>query len=407
VTPQPVTDFWEDYKDAGGQAEGGFCLATATYGGNHPFTQVLRDFRDDVLASTALGRMLIASYYHYVAPFGGAVSGSLVLRILVGALLLPFVLFAAFWTYLGLPGFAVLFALIWWRRRHNARPSESPRRPARARAYRPALALAVATSLVLLVWSPAPASAQKYDPYWEHFNEPDTGLGLAKPKWAFELKFGPYLPRIDSEFSMSTGPFERMFGKDAGFLTVLELDRFFAWPMGELGVATSIGFTSRTAKTFEIDSNGNEVRSEADETSFSLMPVSVGVVYRFSYIDDKWGIPLVPYGKLGLSYYLWWISAPDGSIAEAPTSSCPTVPSSDCEGDLARGASIGFQLSIGLSLRAERLDKNSAAALRNELGIQHAGFFFEWTYAKVDGFGNDKKLNLGDFTWSAGLNFEF
>ena len=28
-------------------------------------------------------------------------------------------------------------------------------------------------------------------------------------------------------------------------------------------------------------------------------------------------------------------------------------------------------------------------------------------WAKVDGFGSDKKLSVGDFTWLSGINFEF
>lgn len=403
VTPQPVTDFWEDYKDEGGTAKGGFCLINSTYGGNHPFTNAIREFRDKVLAPSAAGRVLIRSYYNYVAPLGAYVEGSLVLRIIVGILLLPVVVFAAFWVTLGIYGFPVLLALgYWWLRRRR-----SPARRTRRRSRLVPTFAAAATAAALIAWAPATASAQGYDPYWDHFDDQTPDLGPAKPKWVFELKLGPYMPQIDSEFSMDTGPFERFFGKDADLMGTIELDRFFAWPLGQLGVATSLGLSSRSAKTFEVDSMGNTVRSDSDETGFHLIPVSVGVVYRYTQLDDQWGIPLVPYGKAGLSYYVWWITAPDGSTAEAPTSNCPTVPSGDCTGDLGRGASLGFQLSLGLSLRAERIDKNSASALRNELGIAHAGFFFEFTYANVDGFGSSKKLNVGDLTWSAGLNFEF
>jgi len=407
ITPQPVTDFWEDYKDEGGTAEGGFCLANATFGGNHPFTQVMRDFRDDVLATTGLGQAAIGAYYNYVAPLGAHIEGSLILRLLVGAFLLPAVAIAAFWVFFGWFGFAMLFALVVWDRKRSASPTSRPPRRRTPR-FRMAPALAAAAAMTaLLVWSPQTASAQKYDPYWEHFEDKNTEVGIGKPKWVFELKFGPYVPQIDNEFSMEPGPYERTFGTDTQIMGIIELDRFFAWPLGQFGVATSIGYVTNTANTFELDSMGNQVRSEADETSFNLMPISVGAVYRYTQLDDKWRIPLVPYAKAGLSYYVWWITAPDGSTAEVPTSGCPTAPSNDCTGDEARGASLGFQLSLGLSIRAERFDKNSAASLRNELGIAHAGFFVEMTYAQVDGFGNDKKLSVGDLTWFGGLNFEF
>jgi hypothetical protein len=40
-------------------------------------------------------------------------------------------------------------------------------------------------------------------------------------------------------------------------------------------------------------------------------------------------------------------------------------------------------------------------------GIQHAGIYGELSLAKVDGFGSDKKLSVGDRTWFVGVDFEF
>jgi hypothetical protein len=135
--------------------------------------------------------------------------------------------------------------------------------------------------------------------------------------------------------------------------------------------------------------------------------MSLGVVYRFTQLDDVFRIPLVPYGRAGLSYYYWWISKPGGGLSEAPTDGCPDVESGDCEGDRARGGSLGWQATAGLAIRAERIDPGAEMALRNELGIEHAGLVFEFTYAKVDGFGADDKLAVGDATFFGGINFEF
>ena len=80
--------------------------------------------------------------------------------------------------------------------------------------------------------------------------------------------------------------------------------------------------------------------------------------------------------------------------------------SQDCDGDKALGASMGLQASIGIAIRAERIDKDGARNLREE-GIEHAGLFFELTYAWVNHFGSSHRLNVGDLTWFAGFNFEF
>jgi hypothetical protein len=77
-----------------------------------------------------------------------------------------------------------------------------------------------------------------------------------------------------------------------------------------------------------------------------------------------------------------------------------------CTQNRARGASIGFQASIGLAIRAERIDASAARSMRQG-GVEHAGFYAELSLAKVDGFGNDKKLSVGDKTWFAGVDFEF
>ena len=69
-------------------------------------------------------------------------------------------------------------------------------------------------------------------------------------------------------------------------------------------------------------------------------------------------------------------------------------------------ASAGFVGSIGLSIRAERVDAAAARSMR-ESGIQHAGFYGELSLGKVDGFGSDTKLSVGDTTWFAGAEFEF
>ena len=61
---------------------------------------------------------------------------------------------------------------------------------------------------------------------------------------------------------------------------------------------------------------------------------------------------------------------------------------------------------MGLAIRAERVDSDAAISMRNS-GIQHAGFYGEWSVGKVDGFGTDTKLSVGDSTWFAGVNFEF
>jgi hypothetical protein len=75
-------------------------------------------------------------------------------------------------------------------------------------------------------------------------------------------------------------------------------------------------------------------------------------------------------------------------------------------GNRAIGATAGLVGSIGLAIRAERIDESAARSM-HESGLEHAGFFAELNTGWVDGFGKDTKLNVGDTTWFAGVDFEF
>jgi len=269
--------------------------------------------------------------------------------------------------------------------------------------------------LILVLASTRLASAQ---PWWESAGDDvQKEVGAAPVHWDLEIKFGPYFPAVDSEFDLAegeVGPFEQMFGDGPFLMSGMTLDYYFLHPFGQLGVTGSLGFMSKSARAFQVDDNGDLIidddtglpmRAPGDNNKFRLIPMSLGVVYRYTQLDDLYHIMVVPYGRLGLSYYYWWVTAPSGNIAEVPTADCPDL--EGCTGDKARGGSLGWQATAGLALRLERIDRDAEVALRTELGIEHAGFMIEYTYAVVDGFGSDKKLSVGDATWFGGINFEF
>jgi hypothetical protein len=265
--------------------------------------------------------------------------------------------------------------------------------------------IAGGAAILLLALSPRVASAQ---PWWEGYDEPvQEQAGPAQPNWGLEIKLGPYFPDVDQEFGDGEGPFERMFGDGPLLMSQITLDRYFLYPLGQLGLSASLGFLTRSANAFKTNEDGSrsEDRSVGDKTVFRLFPASLGVVYRFTQLDDQLRIPVVPYGRVGLSYYYWWVTKPSGGTAEAPTDDCPDL--MGCEGEPGRGGSLGWQATAGLAVRIERIDPDAEVSLRTELGIEHAGLIFEFTYAKVDGFGSSEKMSVGDATWFGGINFEF
>jgi hypothetical protein len=412
VTPVPSTDFWEDLHDRGSTAQGGLCLLAETYGDDSSLTNTLRGFRDDTLGSSQAGRWLSRAYYASAAKLGASVHGSIALRIVAAIVLAPAVALALAWYWLTLPGVLGLIAVAWLWRRHRGRVAGWARRLLRARAVRSA------TVISLVVLATGRAYAGGYEPYWET-NDPtqseaqpsaadDPGLA----KWHVGIRLGRYIPDIDKQIGgANPRPYKQMFG-GYRILPMLDVDRFLWTGFGQLGVGISLGYMQNTANAFAdcnvpgVDCTTGVRPRAADTNAFRLIPLALTATYRFTYLDDEYGIPLVPYVRGGLSYYVWWISVANGSFAAVCKDGKTVDDEPGCTTDKALGASLGVQGSIGLALRAERIDSSAAMSMRQS-GIEHAGLYAEYSVAKVDGFGSDKKLSVGDRTLFAGIDFEF
>jgi hypothetical protein len=404
VTPVPSTDFWEDLHDPerGSNAQGGLCLLAEAYGDDSSLTGALRSFRDDTLGGSRAGRWLISVYYATLAKLGATVHGSVALRVVAAVVLAPVVVFALLWHCLTLPGVLGLIIATWLWRRRRGFVSRWVRRLLQTRAAH------VAAGVAMIALCAGRADAGGYQPYWENSSiNSDENQSLADEPglvaWHVGVRLGPYVPEIDDQAGgMPPGPYEQMFG-GYHMLTMLDVDRILWSGFGQVGVGLSLGYWQKTARTFTDGSEGMTPRPRAsDVNKFRLIPMELTATYRFTQLDDDYGIPVVPYIRGGLAYYLWWISTPSG-YARACTDGGmkPT-----CNQTKALGASLGVRGAIGLSIRAERIDPSAAMSMRQS-GLQHAGVFGELSIAKVDGFGSDTKLSVGDRTWFAGVDFEF
>ncbi len=397
LTPKPVTDFWEDIHDRGGDIKGGLCLIAETFGDDNPLTGMMRSFRDDTLGQTAYGRWLSQVYYASIGKLGAVVHGHIVLRIISGVCLLPLIALALLWHLFTLPGLMILTALIVLRRRKLVR----------TRLVRAAATAAIA----LCVLAPTVARAQG-TPYWD--NAPDSDINTPPAstadepslvKWHVSVAVGPYTPQIDKQLGLTPGPYKAMFG-GYSILPQITVDRVLWRKYGQFGVGASLGYMSKSAHPFQdmtSPTDPDRPRSEGDTNSFTLIPAALSAFYRFTMLDDDYGIPIIPYARVGLDYYVWWVKAPNGGFAKVCGDGGMEP---DCSQNKALGASLGIQGTIGIAIRAERIDKNAAQSMRDG-GIEHAGFFGEVELADVNGFGESGKLSVGDTTWFAGVEFEF
>ena len=247
----------------------------------------------------------------------------------------------------------------------------------------------IASAIVLSVGTNA--HAESYDGYWDgatldaEYREPAS-------RWNLGLRIGPYLPDIDKAFAGESGPYQRFFGSRSSLLVGVDVDRIVYSGFGQFGVAMTFGLSRNTAGALVANTMQ---RTGADKNRFYVLPTSIGAVYRLSVLDELFSIPVVPYAKAGLAYYMWGVREAGRGWARGSN------------GAAAVGGSLGFEGAVGVAVRLERLDPRAATNLQTEMGIEHLGAFIQWGYADVDHFGTAGHLSLGGQTWSVGLNVEY
>ena len=248
---------------------------------------------------------------------------------------------------------------------------------------------ALAMLLAVVAAWPAPATAQL---------AVRSGDGLRSPqRFALELRLGPYQPDVDGEFDGAKTPHRDYYGDDQRFLFQIEFDwQIYRAPAaGTIGVGASAGYFYETAASpFNANDPPTAGRS-GDKSRFSLFPLALLAVYRADQAWQLLGIPLVPYGKVGLNYTFWNVFDGNDRVASNPT------------GGRGRGGTLGWQAAAGLSLVLDIIDPGAARELDGETGINHTHVFIEAAKYEVSGLGQDNRLHVGDTTWSAGLMFEF
>lgn len=227
-------------------------------------------------------------------------------------------------------------------------------------------------------------------------------------RFAMELKFGPYLPRVDAAAGGDGfGPYATIFGQtddsgvvnaqpDPGLFSVLGFEWQFYNLGGPFSIGTTVGFFRDTADALLANpEDGENVRSEADTTSFLVVPITVLLGYRFELLADRYKVPIVPYARGGLGYGLWWSFDGTGNASENEAG----VPG--------RGGSFGWQVNLGGMLRLDFLSPGTARQLDRTTGINHVYLFGEYQFSRLNGFTDGARLAVGDDTWLVGLAVEF
>ncbi len=241
--------------------------------------------------------------------------------------------------------------------------------------------------LAAVAWT-APSWAQGTDEFGAYGGLEERGHLDSPQKYAFEARFGPYLPNVDS--GVNGTPFADIFGSKNRYLVGVELDwQALRIPyFGSLGPGVGIGYTTLSADAPYTNSDG---RSE-EQTRLKIMPAYAVGVLRIDVLAQETVIPLAAYAKGGVGYALWW------AMGESKIERY--------QREVGKGASYGYNFSLGAMLLLDALDRRGAVEMDSITGINNAYVFLEYYYSNLDGFGGDR-MNVGTDTWMTGLALEF
>jgi len=226
--------------------------------------------------------------------------------------------------------------------------------------------------------------------------------------FALELRFGPYKPDVDSEFS-GNGPYRYVYCTsvdDANNITQEDCGAQFYFGLefdylpiripyvGLVGPGFGWGFTTTSSKA-RLESNPNVAADQ--DLSFTIMPMHLSAVIRADELMRKTGFPVVPYGKFGVGFGYWRASTDAGTA----------VYEKDGESIKGHGLSWGLHFALGAMLSLDFLDPRTAARLDEATSINHIYLFGEWMHSPLSGLGSKPQLSVGTSTAVFGLAMDF
>jgi hypothetical protein len=213
-------------------------------------------------------------------------------------------------------------------------------------------------------------------------------VSLSSPRTGgIVLRLGGYKPLIDEEEGLGGTPYRDFFGDESLLLFEAELQRYLYQGIGTAGIGLSAGYGEKFAPARLA---GGAPASE--QTAIKVIPLGVNAFYKFDYAAFEWGIPLVPYGKLGLIYTPWWITKGNGTEVVG-----------NVKGS---GGKWGWGATGGLAFMLDVLEPRFARDFDSDLGVNHSYLFAEYTYADVNNFGAGG-LNLSSRRWMFGLALDY
>ncbi len=214
--------------------------------------------------------------------------------------------------------------------------------------------------------------------------------------WTAHIAFGGYkLRHIDDEFS-NASPAADIFGDDMEFTFQLGFEYLIYQGVGTFGIEPAVGYFRTKGKGL-FETTGEQSN---DSTTMYMVPLKLSAVYRFTYLWERYQVPLAPYVKFGFDYNLWFVLDNDDHIASYTDST---------SGDKHKGygGTFGMHVSYGLQICLDFIDPSVATEFDQDVGVNNTYLYVEGNYAMINDFWSGSSFDLSDHHFMVGLLFEF
>jgi hypothetical protein len=191
-----------------------------------------------------------------------------------------------------------------------------------------------------------------------------------------------YRPNIDDD--LPTDPYHEAFGGKRGWAFRALASRALYVGVGALEAGVGAGYFQDRGDG-QLQNGGGDA---PDDTSFRIIPVSLSLTYRFDWLEQRYRVPLMLYGRASLERFHWWIDDGGGERAES-------------------GATNGYSFTGGAGILLDFFDRGAARELDRETGINDTWLTFDVTKSFVDDFGASDSWDLSDEELSLGIGLLF
>lgn len=231
-----------------------------------------------------------------------------------------------------------------------------------------------------------------------------------QPNWGISFRLGPYQPSMgrnaDYYKAIYTSPHDGSLFKNRPLMSEIEIDWYLVHDYGLLGPTLTVGLwgvsgstrycvhdgVNGPCSTTEILTPGASLAG-TDTSKLSVYPVGLGLIYKADQIKRYTVIPLVPYAKGGLTYFMWRNTV-GGDV-------------SHYSGKPAYGGTLGLRGTVGLAFNIDVLEPSAASRARMSTGLTDSYLFGEWSFMWADGFGAKKRLDFSGNTVQVGFAVDF